>query len=148
MVEPQGPGMAHVGAQGVDKGLVTPSHQPRRVEWRQTPVLAHGTERVGRRTNVHAQRVHLRLRPGVGAAFVHAHGQVAVQAQAHAQSACMGLRGGELLVGQPLQPEEVVHPLGMLLGELHHRCAMDVAVGSRPCGPAPHRGVGGKKMGL
>ena len=148
MVEPQGAGVPHVGTQGVNERGEAQGPQAQRVERRQAPVLAQRVEWVGRRAHVHAQRIGAALAPGVGTAFVHTHGQVAVEAQAHAQCLGMGLCGLQLRLGQPLQPAVVLQLLGMGLGELLHGGCFRVAPGLGPGGPAPHRRVCGHEMGL
>ena len=148
MVQPQGAGVPHVGAQGVDERREAQGPQTQRIERRQAPVLAQRVERVGRRAHIHAQRIGAALAPGVGAAFVHAHGQVAVEPQAHAQRLGMGLGGLQLRLGQPLQPAVVLQLHGMVLGELLHGGGCGVAPGLGPRRPAPHGGVCGHEVGL
>jgi hypothetical protein len=69
---------------------------------------------------MHAQREQFMLHPGLGAAAVDAHRQVAVQADAHAAGAREALARLQLHLGEPLQPEAVADVRGMCLPEGLH----------------------------
>ena len=142
VVEPQCARMTHVGAQRVDEGLVARLPQALRAPGRQPPVLPAGGERIGRGAGVHAQRVHPMLDPGLGAAAVDAHGEVAIQPDAHAARARIALARLELQFRQPLQPEAELHLRRVFAPERPHRVAFRVAVFRGPGRPAPYIGVG------
>lgn len=137
VIEPERAGMAHVRAQGFDPRLELRMFERERVDRRQAPVLPQCVQRIGRRAHVHAQRIQPRLHPHFRAAFVRAHGEIAIQAQAHAAVARIALDAFQLRLGQPLQPQPELHVRFVLARERLHAFGIHVPVFLRPRGPAP-----------
>ena len=79
MVDPQDPGMAHIGAQrGDQRGKALPT-QHQRVDRREPPILPGAAQRVRRRADRRAGRDQLLVGPGLRAMRVDPDGEVAVE---------------------------------------------------------------------
>ena len=137
MVDAQGARGAHVRAQRGDEVLVGGLSQLLRLERKQPPVLALRAERVRGRANANVARGHLLLDPGVGAVGVDAHGEVAIDAQAHAVQSRASLGRLELKIGLPLKVLEEADPLGAMPREQRHLLRGGIAIGRGPGLPGP-----------
>ena len=73
------------------------------------PVLPELVELVRRGARGDTERENILQRPRVGAVGIHADREVVHDAQLHARLHGSGLRDGQLLVDQPLQPAVEVH---------------------------------------
>ena len=78
--------------------------QERGRERGEAPVLAAIVERIGRTADARTAARRLRRRPCVGAVRRDAHGEVEIEADAHAGGPGAPLGLGELPIGDPLQP--------------------------------------------
>ncbi|GMV56916.1 MAG: hypothetical protein AMXMBFR72_00370 [Betaproteobacteria bacterium] len=144
VVDAQRAGVPHVRAQHRDERFVRRGAQRFGLPWRQPPVLPFRIEVVRRGADAQPVRVQPLLRPAFGAARIDRHRQIGVQAHGHVRRAFR--RGGELLVGEPLQTSVEVDAFGVGRGERRDRGRIRIAILRRPRGPAPARGIARVKM--
>ena len=111
--------------------------QRRRLERGQAPVLALGVEDVGRCADRGAADRDVGVGPGERARRVDPDREVAVEADPHAGGLGPALRLGELALGQPLQPAEEGHAVGVRLREGSDVRTRRVAPAFRPLPPGP-----------
>ena len=104
VVDPQPARAAQRRGEQVGQRLVTDRGQPPRVPRRLRPVLPALVELVRRRAHRQAADQQVLVRPGIRPAGVRPHGQVRDDPRLHARGERGPLRGGQLLVGVPLQP--------------------------------------------
>ncbi len=104
VVDAQAARVPQRGPEQLGQRPVAGRRQPLRVPGRLAPVLAELVEAVRRRAHGDAGDQQPRMRPGVGAAGVHAHGEVMDDAVRHPGGRRRPLRAGQLLIAMPLQP--------------------------------------------
>ena len=104
MVHPQPAGVPQTRADQPGQRRVALAGQPLRVPGRLVPVLAALVELVRRRTHAHPRDQHVLPGPGVRATWVAADREIPDDPGAHARRTGRLLGGGQLGVGQPLQP--------------------------------------------
>ena len=68
----------------------------------ETPALAGGVERIGRRADTEMTRDRHLFVPGIEAVGLHADGDIEIEPDLHAEFVCPILGGRQLLVGRPL----------------------------------------------
>ena len=127
MVDPDRAGMAHRRPQGRAHGVRVGGLEHERRGRDDVPVLAQRPQRIGRGTDAGTGDQRIGVGPGIGAVRHHAHGEIAVETDAHAgrPSAPVGRR--ELTIGEPLQEGAHGHALCPLLRE-----ALDGRIVRRP----------------
>ena len=102
---------------------------------REAPVLARRVVIIGRRADAGAGHGQRAVRPGGRAVRRDAHGEIQIEADAHAGGPRPRLRRAELPVGKPLQPRVKRHQLGLFLGESADGIGGGVAVFVGPAVP-------------
>ncbi len=137
VVDTQRSAVLHVRAQKVDKRLVGARRHHVRIHRRQAPVLTERAEDIRRRADGRFQAVELTVAPGFRAAFRHAHGQIAIQADRHLIALAHLPAGGKLAVRQPLQPQVEVHLVGMIFTERFDFRGIHGLIRFRPDRPTP-----------
>ena len=85
VIDAQGAGVTHIGAQQVDEGLKASGAQRDRIPGRQAPILASQIPGVRRRANAHAPREQCLVLPNLSAGTVHADRQILVKPDSHPQ---------------------------------------------------------------
>jgi hypothetical protein len=98
--------MAQVAPDVADPGLKAGLGQGRRCHGGDAPVLAQRIEEIGRSADRGLAHRDVGKRPGERARRVHADGKVAIEADAHAGRPAGRLGDLQLLVREPLQPDE------------------------------------------
>ena len=135
MVDPQNPGMPHIGAQTGDERREALPAQHQRIDRRQPPILPGAVQRVGRRADRGGGRHQLLIGPGFGAVGVGADREVAIEPDRQPGGAPGGRRSAELAVGFPLQELEELDPVAMSGGEIGDLGRSRVAHRRRPIAP-------------
>ncbi len=137
MIDAQRAAARHIGAQHINKGLISARRHHMRVHRRQAPVLAQRSQNIGRRAYRCLQTVEIGIAPGFRAPFRHADGEIAIKPHRHAVPLANLPALVKLPVRQPLQPEPETHLVLIFTAELLHRFALRVAIFFRPRWPAP-----------
>ena len=104
VVDPQPAAVPEPGGEQLVQRAVAGGGQPPRVPGRLRPVLPALVELVRRRAHGQAADQQVLVRPGVRPAGVGADREVADDPGVHARGQRRPLRGGQLLIGEPLQP--------------------------------------------
>ncbi|CCK08848.1 hypothetical protein BN128_2938 [Cronobacter sakazakii 696] len=140
MVDAQRAAIRHIGAQQLDKRLVSARLHHVRIHRWQAPVLAERPQNIRRRANRCFQTVQLAVAPGFRAAFRHTDRQIAIQPDRHVVRLTGLPAAGKLLIREPLQPEVEIDLISAVFTKRLHFRAAGVLIRFRPGGPAPaHR---------
>ena len=102
MIEPDGAGVAHRGAQHLPERLELPRLQGNRIERRQAPILPGGVVEVGRRSDREPGHDGILIAPGIEAVRLHPDRDVEIKPDRQGQILRALAAGGELLDRPPI----------------------------------------------
>src|SRR5438045_2998436 len=113
MIDPQNPGVAHIGAQRLNEGrkALTPKHQW--IDRRQAPILAAAAQRVWRRANRCSRRDQLLIGPSFCPVRVGADRQVPIESKRKPGFPASTRCSCKLPVGLPLQKLKELDAIAM-----------------------------------
>ena len=135
MVDADAAGMPQSSADRVDEGAIAAAGELIGIERGDAPILPVGAERIGRRADGDAAEQVRTAAPAVAAAAIGTYGEICDKAHRHLFSRA-SLRGGQALIGQPLQEDVEGDVFGVFGSEALHRRAGGVAQLGRPVEPA------------
>ena len=135
MIEPDGAGVAHRGAQHLPERLELPRLQGNRIEGRQTPILPGGVVEVGRRSYREPGHDGILIAPGIEAVRLHPDRDVEIKPDRQSQVLRALPAGGELLIGHPLHELEIADGLAIAVAQLRQRRLGRISPLRRPLRP-------------